>query len=186
MTTTSRRDRILAATIDLMLEQGLATTTRAVTERAGVGTGLLNHYYRWPDLRAAAWAAIYAAVTAEQFPAGAEADIALERYFAKAFAPEAAIYWKLWTEAVDLATSDPAMRAAVAQAQADLDAGLTALLRQGMASGYWRLPDAEATAQRLGALHDGLAGLLLAGIGHLSAGQAEQHLRQAFRLECGS
>jgi AcrR family transcriptional regulator len=50
--TPDRRTQILHATVDLLLENGLAATkTRAVTERSGVGTGLLNHYFRWNDLR---------------------------------------------------------------------------------------------------------------------------------------
>ncbi len=61
---------IRAAAVDVLLAVGLrAATTRMVTDQAGVGRGLLNHYFRWPDLRAAAWESIFAAVTTNQFPA---------------------------------------------------------------------------------------------------------------------
>ena len=69
---TDRQSRLVEATIELLLEGGLrAVTTRAVTQRAGVGTGLLNHYFRWPELRALAWAQIFEAVARDQF---AQAD----------------------------------------------------------------------------------------------------------------
>ena len=56
---------IQQAAVGVLLEVGLkAATTRAVTTRAGVGRGLLNHYYRWPELRAKAWAEIFAQVSA--------------------------------------------------------------------------------------------------------------------------
>ena len=63
-----RRKQLVEATIALVLEAGLrATKTRDVTERAGVGTGLLNHYFRWPELRALAWRKLFEAVISAQF-----------------------------------------------------------------------------------------------------------------------
>ncbi|WP_430514612.1 TetR/AcrR family transcriptional regulator [Pannonibacter phragmitetus] len=86
MTAMGKRSRILSATAELLMEQGLlAVQTRMVTERAGVGTGLLNHYFRWPDLRAQAWAAIFDAVAADLHREGESAAEALERFMSESF-----------------------------------------------------------------------------------------------------
>lgn len=181
-----RRGLILQAAADLLLEVGLrASTTRAVTERAGVGTGLLNHYFRWPDLRAAAWKAIFDAVAQARFGAGEPPDAALERYFAAAFTPAARTYWQLWIEASDLAATDRPLAEALHDIESRLRTGLAGILRAGVAAGHWHLADPEATALRLEALYDGLAGLLISGARGLDAAQAERHLRTAFALECG-
>ena len=181
----ARRDQILRSTVSLLLEVGLsAATTRGVTQRAGVGTGLLNHYYRWPELRAAAWRAIFDAVADDQFPTGQPPDHALEHYFETAFTPDARQYWQLWIEAVELAAHDEAMAGALRDAQARLHNGLAGTLRAGCDANHWRLADPGATALRLGALYDGLAGLLISGAAQLDAEEAEAHLRAAFQREC--
>ncbi|WP_370206433.1 TetR/AcrR family transcriptional regulator [Pararhodobacter marinus] len=182
---TDRQSRLVEATIELVLEGGLrAVPTRAVTQRAGVGTGLLNHYFRWPELRALAWAQIFEAVARDQFAQADDPEAALERYFATAFTPDARRFWHLWLEATELAASDDFMQAAFRKASAQARTGLADLLAAGAAQGVWRLADPQATALRLGALYDGLAGLLLSPAQILDADQAEAHLRKAFALEC--
>jgi len=179
-----RQDRIVQATIALLLAVGLrAATTRAVTDKAGVGTGLLNHYFRWPDLRARAWGYIFTAVAVDQFPPDQDPQTALDHYFATAFTPDARRYWHLWTEGAELAASDEAMRVAVETARSQLRRGLVDVLNAGCLSMRWHLPDPQATAFRLGALYDGLAGLLLVSDSDLTEAQAEAHLRMAFALE---
>lgn len=181
------RDLILRAAVEVLLASGLrAATTRAVTEKAGVGTGLLNHYFRWPELRAAAWKAIFNEVVSEQFAPEIEPDAALERYFATAFEPGARQYWQLWIEASDLAASEEAMANALREVQARLHDGLVTTLCAGCEKGLWRLANPEATALRLGALYDGLAALLISRAQSLDAPDAEEHLRAAFDLERGS
>lgn len=180
------RDLILRAAVDVLLENGLrSATTRAVTERAGVGTGLLNHYFRWPELRAAAWKAIFDEVAAAQFASNIDPRVALDRYFATAFEPDARQYWQLWIEASDLSATDEPMAAALREVQARLHDGLAATLRAGSRRGLWELTDPGATALRLGALYDGLAALLISKARSLDACDAERHLRAAFDLECG-
>lgn len=182
----SRQERIVHTAIALLLEVGLrATTTRAVTERAGVGTGLLNHYFRWPDLRALAWGHIFEAVAQDQFPPDTHPQTALERYFATAFNPDAHRFWHLWSEGADLAATDAAMKGAVEVARSRLHGGLLNILVAGCGAEVWHLPDPQGTALRLGALYDGLAGLLLSSTGDMTAAQAETHLRKAFHLETG-
>lgn len=173
---------ILRAAAEVLHEVGLqAATTRAVTDRAGVGRGLLNHYFRWPDLRAMAWEAVFAEVDmTEDAP-----DKALETWLATAFVTEARAYWRLWLEATELAATDPAMAAALGRVQRRLLATLADSLARGNVAGHWRCTHPEATALRLTALQDGLAGLLLAGTTDLTPAQAEGHLRRVAALELG-
>lgn len=182
-----RQAQLIDALIEVMLEVGLvAATTRAVARRADVGAGLINHYFRWPELRAVAWKTLFEAVARDQFPPDMLPEQALERYFAGAFAATARPYWKLWIEATELATADAAMAAALREAQAQMQAGMAALLRAGCTSQAWQLPDPAASALRLGALYDGLAGMLISGAGLAGPKEAERHLRRAFELECGA
>lgn len=180
----TRQDRIVQATVAVLLEVGLrAANTRAVTEKAGVGTGLLNHYFRWPELRAFAWTQIFEAVAQGQFLSEADPQTSLEQYFATAFIPGADKFWHLWTEAAELSASDAAMKAAFGKAQTRLHQGLRDILAAGCRSGNWQLQNPQETAVRLGALYDGLAGLLLSGAGDMDAKKAETHLRTAFEME---
>lgn len=182
---TDRKAQILQATVELLLERGLAATkTRAVTERSGVGTGLLNHYFRWNELRAAAWKMIFDEVAKETLSVQLPPNQAMDQYFSKAFVADAERFWRLWLEATEIAKQDEAIKRVLGQAQAQMHSTLCSVLRSGTAAGVWTLPDPEATALRLGALYDGLAGLLLSGSSHLTGSVAEHHLRQLFALEC--
>lgn len=183
----SRRDQLIEATVALVMEVGLrAAKTRAVTERAGVGTGLLNHYFRWPDLRALAWRTLFEAVTEDQFARSGDPGADLERYFSTAFTEGARRFWRLWIEAAELAASDPVMRAAFSKVNAQSRQGLRELLRAGCEQNLWHLPDPEGTAIRLGAIYDGLAGMLMSPGEEMDPVQAEAHLRKAFEQECKS
>lgn len=180
-----RRMQILHATVELLLENGLAATrTRAVTERSGVGTGLLNHYFRWNDLRAAAWNQIFDEVAKDTFTTDLPPDQVMEKYFSQAFVPEAERYWRLWLEATELAKQDPAIARVLGVAQANMESALCGVLAAGNAAGHWTLADPEATAMRLSALYDGLAGLLHSRSKRLSRSAAEAHLRHLFEMEC--
>lgn len=186
MTITSKRDRIVEATVALLIEQGLLTVqTRAVTERAGVGTGLLNHYFRWPDLRATAWAAIFAGVADTMRRDGETPPEAMRRFFTESFAPEARPFWRLWIEAEGLALQDPAIAEAVTLARSQLRDVLAEILTEGVSRADWALDAPRATALRLEAMRDGLVGLLLGADADLSEGKAAAHLRDFFRRETG-
>lgn len=182
-----KRDRIFQATVDLLLEQGLlAVQTRAVTERAGVGTGLLNHYFRWPDLRAAAWAAIFDEVAQNMRHPEEPAKDALDRFFAEAFADEARPLWRLWIEAEGLAVQDPPLARAVTKARGDLRDGLTAILTENAGQSDGTPADPRRMAVQIEAARDGLAGLLLVNDPEVDAAAAETFLRQTFaRMQRG-
>jgi AcrR family transcriptional regulator len=183
MTEPGKRERIVAATVALLLEEGLlAAQTRAVTARAGVGTGLLNHYFRWPELRAAAWSAIFAGVAKDMRRAEETPVESLDRFFTESFSDAARPFWRLWIEAESLAVLDTAMAQALASTRSDLRQSLTAILADGVAQASWTLVSPRATAIRLEAMRDGLAGLLLVADPELDAARAETFLRDAFWL----
>jgi AcrR family transcriptional regulator len=178
------RERIFEATVAVLMEVGLqGAQTRAITERAGVGTGLLNHYFRWPDLRAAAWAAIFADVARTLRQPGETPRDAIDRFLVESFAPQARPLWRLWIEAEALAAQDPALAEAVSRARLALRDALDQLLQDGVADGSWSLTAPRQTAIRLEALRDGLIGLLLANDPDLTADAARAHLKAAFHHE---
>lgn len=178
--------RIRQAAVEILLEVGVrAATTRMVTDRAGVGRGLLNHYYRWSQLRAEAWSEIFDKMLDEQPASAMQPDELIEAYFASAFDDSSRIYWALWLDAVDLAKTDSALASATGRIHRKMFAKLAGYLTDGAAKGLWQIADARATAVRLSALYDGLAGMLLTGTTDLTPTEAEGHLRQLFLLETG-
>lgn len=184
MTATTKRDQIFDATVALLLEEGLlAVQTRAVTERAGVGTGLLNHYFRWPELRAAAWAAIFTGVADDMYRESETPTEAIDRFFAESFAAQARHFWRLWIEAESLALQDTAMAKAVTLVRSQLRDELASILIDGASQSHWTLHAPRATALRLEAMRDGLAGLLLVEDADLDTSAAEAHLRDFFQRE---
>ncbi|NBN64198.1 TetR/AcrR family transcriptional regulator [Pannonibacter tanglangensis] len=179
-----RRALMISATADLLLERGFGgTKTRDVTDRCGVGTGLLNHYFTWSELRAHAFAEIYAAVVADQFRAGVPALQLIDGYLRTCFIPEAVPFLRLWLEATELAATDRLLADELDRAQRAFLAGLTGLLHRLNREEAWGLPDPAATALRLSAMQDGFAGLVLWGYPGLDAATAEAHLRRMLDLE---
>ena len=73
----------------------------------------------------------------------------------------------------------------MAAALTRVQGGMLARLTAALAAVPGRRAGPAATALRLTALQDGLAGLLLAGTPDLTPEMAEAHLRRAFALEVG-
>ncbi|MFN4101546.1 MAG: TetR/AcrR family transcriptional regulator [Pararhodobacter sp.] len=183
------RRAILEATAALLAEQGLsATRTRDVTARAGVSTGLLNHYFTWGALRAEALGlALRAGLDAVLPTAGGTSPDPrgeLERLAQSAFDEGSDPLWRLWVEATEAAPTDPAVAQVLAQATGDLVARIADRLDHGAQLGLWRCADPQGAAFRLMALHDGLAGLILSGLPGLTRADATAHLATALALEC--
>lgn len=154
-------------------------------ERAlsGISQRMLNHYFRWPELRATAWSVIFDDIARDFRRDGEAPEQALDRFFAETFADEARPIWRLWIEAENLAAGDPGLAAALAVARTALRRGMTELLSTGCASGAWSIGDPAATALRLEAMRDGLAGMILSGDSEVDATLAEHHLRTVFDME---
>ncbi|MFN4173175.1 MAG: TetR/AcrR family transcriptional regulator [Pseudorhodobacter sp.] len=183
------RRAILSATAGLLAEQGLsATRTRDVTARAGVSTGLLNHYFTWAALRAEALGLALRAGLDAVLPATGGTPLdprgELEALAQGAFDEGSDPLWRLWVEATEAAPTDPAVAAVLAQATHDLVVRIAERLDLGARMGLWRCADPQGAAFRLMALHDGLAGLILSGLPGLTRADATAHLATALALEC--
>ena len=184
--TTDRRTAILSAAADLIRENGVAAVrTRDVTTRAGVGIGLLNHYFKWGELRALAAAQALWAEIDRVVPDAPTPDRQLDVFLTRAFGEDADPLWRLWIEVTDLAMSDPDMaRAAEGCAEGILDE-LAAILEQGAANGQWHCPAPRAAALRILAFHDGLVGFVLTGLPRVDRAEAAEHLKRFVALELG-
>ena len=184
-----RREALIAATAALIAEHGpAAVRTRDVTARAGVGVGLLNHYFSWSELRAAGLERVLSDALAGVlgFSEGPDdrPEEAIAAVLTHAFDPAHDPIWQVWIEAEDLARSDASLAAVLAEATGQAQAGLAERIAAGVALGLWSCPDPTATALRLLALHEGLLGFLMAGAPALDRAEATAHLAQAFALEC--
>lgn len=184
--TIDRRAAILAAAAELIREKGVAAVrTRDVTARAGVGIGLLNHYFKWGELRALAAAEALWAEIDRVVPDAPASDQQLQIFLTRAFGSDADPLWRLWIEVTDLAMSDQDMaRAAEACAEGILQE-LSAILEQGAAQGHWHCPMPRDAAVRILALHEGLVGFVLTGLPRVTRAEAAAHLKRFVALELG-
>ena len=183
----SRKSLIVKAAVEVLLEKGLlAARTRDVTERSGVGTGLLNHYFRWSELRALALSNIFDGLFGELHQSVGDPKVTMDRFLSESFTPQADQIWQLWLEAIDLARSNGPMAQALEVAHKSQTDALTKVLEAGRMCRCWTLEDPSGTAVRLIALHDGLAGLILTGSAGMDHAIAARHLRFAFALECAA
>lgn len=187
LTGDQRRQEIFAAATEVLLEKGLiAATTRDVTLKVGVGVGLLNHYYSWFDLRAAAFEALATQDIASSFlaPDNEPAATTLERVLASAFQPSADGIWRLWIEAILLAATDHAIASSAARSAALMRCELAKLLTRGNDDGSWVCADPAGAAWRITAAHDGLIAYVLGSNTGLTRADAEHHLRVVVTHEC--
>jgi AcrR family transcriptional regulator len=184
---TDRREALIATTAALLLERGLAATrTRDVTDRAGVGVGLLNHYFPWAELRGLALGRALGEGVARLVPHAGDVDPQTTRdaFLAAAFAEATDPLWRLWIEAVDAAMTDPDIAVATEAAARALHGRLAACLAAGASAGLWRCPDADGAALRVLAAQDGFSGFVLSGVPRIGRAEAEAHLRHLVDLEC--
>jgi AcrR family transcriptional regulator len=183
-----RRETIIAAACDLLVMKGLAaSTTRDVTSHAGIGVGLLNHYFAWAELRATALDRVLHADIETRLPGARVGDpvAILEGFVEQAFAERLDPIWRLWIEGFDLATHDPQIAAVLARNAGLAHDRMASLFEWGHASGRWTCEDPRSGAIRVSAMQDGLIGLILTGSELLSRAEASRHLWVAAARECG-
>jgi AcrR family transcriptional regulator len=185
--TTARRDQLIAAAKAVIKRKGLKDArTRDVTDHSGVGTGLLNHYFSWNQLRAQAWAELAWETVEALLPQGLASRDRLDHFLNAAFSDTRSADWRLWADGLDMAAGDHALAEAAQLAQTELLQRLESALREGCASGDWAVPDPAGAAQRLLALHDGLVLWLLAKADGVTPELAAQHLFTLFAIECAA
>ena len=189
MSGADRRQQIVEAAIEVILQRGLAlASTRDVTRAIGVGSGLLHHYFSsWAELRAeavrqAAWREMNELKAAV---AGLPADAARTRIADWMVEDEDMRHWRLWLNAQDEAHRDPLLAEVMNAAMLEWRRLIVELLRQAGEDASTTLADPEAAAWRLAALMDGLAGAMLVRDSVMTPETARKLIEVQFRLECG-
>lgn len=182
-----RQEEMIRVTAELLLKQGFrATTTRHVTERLGVGTGLLNHYFTWTELRARAFESIATEDVTRTFAnrPGAPARRVLRRFAREAFSSSAPPYWRLWIEAMEESRNDEQLSEVLRRHATQYRDNLTAVLTQGDDAREWSCADPAGSAVRILAAHDGLLGFVLTGAPPVTRAEAARHFRAVIANEC--
>jgi AcrR family transcriptional regulator len=179
-----RREALRAAAMRVMHRAGLSgVTTRAVAAEAQASTGIVHHHFASGEaLRAEAFAELVAADMRELDAALARiGDADLAAFVVAQLVPAEGddVRWALWCEAWDLARTDEALSGVYRAAILGLHARLAGILhRLGAAA-----PSAGASAWRLLAMAEGLAGFALSKPALVPTADAAQMLRAALDRE---
>lgn len=162
MTPTERREAIVAATLSVILDKGLAATTvRDIAERMGTSSGLIHHYFPSMD-----------DVLAEAFDVAATADLELTReavrsgttplarlqlFFASYTRADEDWSFQLWLDAWAEAGRRPAVQATSRRVNIAWQELLAEIITQGVTTGEFICPHPGDAAWRILSLLDGLA-----------------------------
>jgi AcrR family transcriptional regulator len=182
-----RRETMIAAAERVLLRKGLlAATTRDVTDELGVGAGLLNHYFTWPDLRAIAFERLMMRDLDHSLPEGEAVNAAtiLLKFAATTFAKQSDRIGWLWVESYDLAAQDHTFARHAGRCTEQWHFRLAALFARGHANGEWQCSDPAGASLRIIAMIMGLAGMCYVPASRLSRSDATRHLSHAISLEC--
>ncbi|WP_421724339.1 TetR/AcrR family transcriptional regulator [Bauldia sp.] len=182
-----RRRQIVEAAYAIIVEKGLAeTATRDVTRKLKVGSGLLHHYFStWRELRTEA---VRTFVTKEiedleRALADTAADQLIPR-FADWMADDPGFrHWRLWLNAIEEARRDPELAEVVRSAYRHWHAVIVQVIERLVEGDVGRCADPVASAWRLCALIDGLAGIVMLGETGLEPEAAKHLLQQQFAME---
>lgn len=189
-TVAQRRNDILEATCQVVIDRGFAATRVSdVASRLGVSTGLIHYHFDSKEL-----------LLAEALRHAAEQDIArleleleqaptalskLDTMFTFDMPDAGEPSWTLWIDGWSEAIRNPTMR----RISQDLDLAWKDRLRDiiltGVAAGEFTCPDAEGAAWRLSSLLDGLGVQFTVHEGVLSRAQLLRYMRAAAALELG-
>ena len=152
-----RREEILSHAAVIALDEGLERITlRAVAERLGVRPGLITHYFpAAEDLVIEAFARA-ASLEREQFFPAAGSPLRRLAHFIRHIEIGASLpLARLWLNARHLSRFSPALDTALEEQDALDRARLTALIRDGVASGDFADVDPEAACIRIFIAVDG-------------------------------
>ncbi|MEM6550495.1 MAG: TetR family transcriptional regulator C-terminal domain-containing protein [Pseudomonadota bacterium] len=184
-----RRRQLLEATIEVILENGLArASTRDVTRALGVGSGLLHHYFAsWSEMRAEA-VRLAAEREIDDLKGAIRGKPALEAldYLAEWMVEDDDMrHWRLWLNAQDEAHRDDHLAEVMNAAIAAWQALIAALFARLAAEGRLGDREVEGAAVRLAAVIDGLAGTMLVRGAATSPEMARDLIKVQIRSECG-
>jgi AcrR family transcriptional regulator len=162
MTPLERREAIVTAALDVMIEKGLASTTvRDVAQRMGTSSGLIHHYFAsMDDLLAAAFeraAAQDLDTTNRSMLDGTDALARLRIFFASYTRAEQDWAFQLWLDAWAEAARRPTLQATSRRLNVAWQQVLAATIRLGLTEGVLTCADPDASGWRILSLLDGLA-----------------------------
>lgn len=157
-----RREAIVAATVDVAVRKGLASTTvRDVAAEMGTSSGLIHHYFEsMDDVLAAAFERVASQDLAASTTAMRQAPSPLEalRSFFITYTPADKDWaFQLWLDAWAEAARRPAVRTTSRRLNLRWQGLLEDVIRRGVADRSFRCPDPAAAAWRILSLLDGLA-----------------------------
>jgi AcrR family transcriptional regulator len=157
-----RREAIVAATVDVAVRKGLASTTvRDVAAEMGTSSGLVHHYFgSMDDVLAAAFERVAAQdlrASERQMVASGSPTAALRSFFGTYTPADKDWAFQLWLDAWAEAARRPAIRATSRRLNLEWQGLLERTIRDGVADGSFRCADPAGAAWRILSLLDGLA-----------------------------
>jgi len=158
----ARRDAIIRATVDVMLDKGMAATTvRDVAEQMGSSSGLIHHYFAsMDDLLAAAFdrAAQHDLTgTREALARCSGGTERLSTFYATYARAEQDWAFQLWLDAWAEAGRRPAVRQTTQRLNVAWQQLLVQVIDSGVREGAMTCADPEGAAWRMLSMLDGLA-----------------------------
>lgn len=170
MSPLERREAIVAATLAVILEKGLAATTvRDIADRMGTSSGLIHHYFpSMDDVLAEAFdvaATADLALTHEAVRSGSTPLAQLRLFFTSYTRADEDWSFQLWLDAWAEASRRPAVQATSRRVNIEWQQLLSDLITRGVDAGSWDCPSPDDAAWRILSLLDGLA---LQAIAHSS------------------
>lgn len=193
--TTSARERILAATRECIIRDGLAQVrTASIARTAGVSAGLLHYHFDSKELLFGEVLRHSHAVSTEinqQALAGAGADTPAERLssFLDRCLPsnaQRADEWLLWQELDLLCIRDPHLAGIGAELYEDFYTSVTDIICDGLRTGDFDTHlDPRTVAETAVALTDGFGARVLAKDPRLSLDQARATIAETVALLVG-
>jgi len=190
MSPDDRREAIVAATLAVMLRNGIAgTTVRDVAAELGTSSGLIHHYVdSMDDLIAEAFersATEDLQVTIDAVAARQEPVAQLQAFITSYGRGEVDSGMQLWLDAWSEASRRPALQRTSQTLNVKWQALLRDVIARGVAESVMTSGDPDASAWRLLSVLDGLA---LQSVVHpetISSEQARQWSLRAAELELG-
>ena len=162
MTPDQRREAIVAATLDVAVRKGLASTTvRDVAAEMGTSSGLIHHYFDSMDeVLAAAFERVaeHDLVVSAGLMAEASTPVEALRIFFRTYTPADKDWaFQLWLDAWSEAARRPALQATSRRLNLAWQALLERTIRDGVAAEAFTCPNPAGAAWRILSLLDGLA-----------------------------
>ena len=185
-----RREEILRATVDEVIERGFASTRVAdVAARLGISTGLVFYHFDSKEALLSQAFGYAAERDLERLDALAQGRGSAARRLGRILAlygpDESGAAWPLWIDAWATSLRSPEMAEVSRRLDLRWKDTVAEIVRQGVASGEMTCADPAAAAWRLTAMLDGLAVQVTVHEGVVSRRQVTSWIRTATAVELG-